>query len=55
MPEQAVSFLFPATVREHVLEQHQTLRQLLDRALVATTDALGGTEPEREGYRPSGP
>ena len=36
----AVSILFPATVRERVIEQHQSLRRLLHQALDATTRAF---------------
>ena len=38
--QQTVSILFPTAVRERVLEQHQTLRQLLQQSLDATTRAF---------------
>jgi hypothetical protein len=42
MSERESSLLFPATVRRNVLEQHSVLRELLQRALDATTHGLRG-------------
>ena len=40
------SLLFPATVRRQVLEQHTTLRQLLQEALDQTTRCLQRRDPD---------
>jgi hypothetical protein len=40
MPEPGSTLFFPATVRRQVLEQHNALRSLLQRALDQTTRAL---------------
>lgn len=45
---QTVSVFFPAAVRERVLEQHQTLRQLLQQSLDATTRAFQPEGPNRD-------
>ena len=45
---QSVSILFPVTVRERVIEQHRTLRELLHHALDATTRALQPAGPNRD-------
>jgi hypothetical protein len=45
---QTVSVLFPVAVRERVIEQHQTLRQLLRQSLDATTRAFQPEGPNRD-------
>jgi hypothetical protein len=45
---QMVSVFFPAAVRERVIEQHQTLRQLLQQSLGATTRAFQPEGPTRD-------
>jgi hypothetical protein len=45
---QTVSILFPAAVRERVLEQHQTLRKLLQQSLDATTRVFQPEGPNRD-------
>jgi hypothetical protein len=45
---QTVSIFFPATVRARVIEQHQTLRQLLTQSLDATTRAFQPAGPNRD-------
>jgi hypothetical protein len=42
MQEQGSTLFFPATVRRQVLEQHEALRSLLQRALDQTTRGLLG-------------
>jgi hypothetical protein len=48
MTSEAVSVFFPATVRERILEQHASLRELLHQSLDATTRAFrpGGPGPD---------
>jgi len=43
-----VSILFPAAVRERVIEQHQGLRELLHQSLEATTRAFQPDGPNRD-------
>jgi hypothetical protein len=45
---QTVSFLFPAAVRERVIEQHHTLRQLLQQSVDATTRVFQPEGPNRD-------
>ena len=45
MTNQTLSILFPAAVRERILEQHRALRDLLQRALEATTNSLRAGRP----------
>jgi hypothetical protein len=45
---QTVSILFPAAVRERVIEQHHTLRQLLQQSLDATTRVFQPEGPNRD-------
>lgn len=46
--QHTISVLFPATVRERVLEQHEALRDLLHQTLDATTRALLPDGPTRD-------
>jgi hypothetical protein len=48
MVNESVSIFFPATVRDRVLEQHETLRELLRQALDVTTRGLQGEGPGRD-------
>jgi hypothetical protein len=48
MTSQTVSVFFPATVRERVLEQHRTLRELLRQSIETTTRSLQPDGPDAE-------
>jgi hypothetical protein len=46
MSNDSVSILFPAAVRDRVLEQHRVLRDLLRRALATTTRSFQANPPD---------
>jgi iron-sulfur cluster repair protein YtfE (RIC family) len=48
MSSESVNIFFPAAVRERVLEQHSTLRELLEQALDVTTRVFQTDRPARD-------
>lgn len=48
MSSKTINVFFPTAVRERVLEQHETLRDLLKQALDVTTRVFGLKGPERD-------
>jgi hypothetical protein len=48
MSERSLSILFPAAVRERILDQHRALRVVLGRAIEATTRSFEADGPSLE-------